>query len=112
MGGPTAGRALDGFLNMTDHPAMQKLRAAVERGGQPGFGRWEAIALRVTSHGDMRVLPSPKKHHNFFIFGFEGQFAKGYARTQELAMVLADDHLYAMAFFEKAPEIVYWDLEI
>ena len=94
---------------MSDRLAMQKLRAAVERGGQPGFGKWyrEGGDLR---HGEMRVLPSPKAHHRFFIFGFEGQFAKGYAKTVEMAMVLADDHLYAMAFLEKVPESMEWTL--
>lgn len=89
--------------------AIQRLREAVQRGANPGFGQWEC-SWRFTSHGDMRVMPSPKAHHRYFIFGLEGQFAKGYAATVEMAMVLADDHLYAMAFMEKAPESMQWSL--
>lgn len=101
------------FPDLPHEMSMAQLRRAVERGAQPGFGRWHTFSASFPfplMHGEMRVLPSPKAHHSFFVFGFEGQFMKGYARTVELAMVLADDHLYAMAFFEQAPEAMNWSL--
>lgn len=94
---------------------MNRLRAAVERGSNPGFGRWHredagGFAMPFPlSHGDMRIYPHPK-HHEYLVFGFSGGFAMGWAKSPALAMAMADDHLYAMTFFEMVPEKVDWTL--